>query len=307
MKSSSLHSLRDLRRGGRVEVRDELVHVVLDRAGIEVGRVHRGAEEGVDEHVGALGTGDHGRGGEEVVVVEDQDLPVGLPLPHELPADDVRPVAAAQPPVHDEADPRRDAHQDGVQPQAVALPVQEADDESELHERIDNVHHRDGGEALVDIEEALEGDVGDAQAGDDGGDLEHEHGVGLLPGRDVQVVVDVPQADGFQQQEQHPGAADVDDVADVEHPVRVPVGPAHLEVHEADRGRGQGAGDERDEGDGGPHGAVDAHVRRPEGLQHQPAGDESHEDRDRHPDVDDDRVAGDPYVGAGGHGDARAG
>ena len=153
----------------------------------------------------------------------------------------------------------------------------------------------------MDIEQALERDVGDAQACDDGGDLEHEHGVGLLPGRNVQIVVDVPQANGLQQQEQHPGAADMDHVADVEHPVRVSVGLAHLEVYEADGGRGEGAGDEGDEGDGRTHGAVDTYVRSPEGLQHQPAGDESHEDRDRHPDIDDDRVAGDPDIRARGH------
>ena len=157
-------------------------------------------------------------------------------------------------------DPGGDAHQDGVHPQPVALPVEQADDEGQFHERIDNVHQGDGNEPFMDGKQALEGDVGDAEAGDEGGYLEDEHGVGLLPREDIQVVVDVPQADGFQDGQQKQCAAYVDDMADVEHPVRVAAGLAHLDVHEADRRRGERARNEGDEGHGAADGAVEAHV-----------------------------------------------
>ena len=288
--------LGDLRRRGGVKVRNELIDIVLHRGGIVVGSIDRRAEEGVDEHVGPLGTGDHGRGGKEVVVVEHKDLLVGLPFPDGIPADEGGPPPMAEPVIYDEGNPRGYAHEDCIHPESVALPIQQADDESELHERIDNVHDGNGREPFMDGEQALERDVGDAQAGDESGDLEDEHRIGFLPGRYVQVMVDVPDSYGLQDQQQHERSADVDHVADVEHPVRVSAGLAHLDVHETDRRGRQGTRDERNQRDGAAHGRVDAHIRGSQRLQHQAAGDESHNDGNRHPYIHDGGVAGDPYV-----------
>ena len=203
--------------------------------------------------------------------------------------------------IHDEGYPRGYAHEDRIHPESVALPVQQADDESQFHERIDDVHDGDGREPFVDGEQALERDIGDAQAGDEGGNLEDEHRVGFLSGRYVQVIVYIPDTYGFQNEQQDQCSADMDHVADIEHPVRVSAGLSHLDVHEPDRRRGEGARDERNQRDGAAHGRVDAHVRCPQRLQHQAAGDEPHDDGYRHPDIDDGSVAGDPYVRARGH------
>ena len=96
--------------------------------------------------------------------------------------------------VGDEGNPGGRAHHHGIDPESVCgIPQEEQqDDQSQFHEGIRNIHQGDGPETLVHGEQALERDVGDAQAGDDRGNLEDEHRVGLLSGRDVQFVVDVP-------------------------------------------------------------------------------------------------------------------
>ena len=93
-------------------------------------------------------------------------------------------------------------HHQGVDAQAFFVPFQEepqAEDKKQLDCGVDYVDYCHGPEPFVNREQALERHVGNAQAGHQRGYLEHEHGIGLFSRGDVQLVMDIPEADGLQE------------------------------------------------------------------------------------------------------------
>ena len=287
---------RNLGIQGRRETGHELADQALDLDGIAPGGINHHPEEKVGHDVDTLGIAEVGSRPEEIPPGEPGHFPEGRPVedqprPAFLEASAIQGVDSA----HDEGDRQ---HQDRISLQLVEGGNVQEQGDAQFQDCLDYADIGEGVHMLVGHDNGVERDAHQVHDQRQHRTLHDPVCGSQAVRRDVVPGIQEPESHRFDEEEDDPREDQFDhdarreDLPEVDRLPRLPL--AEAEGQETADRRGQGIRHDREHHHDAAHGIVDADVGDAERMQDHPGGEEADQHQQEHPEIQENRIPGDP-------------